>query len=168
MTPALGADLAALADAQMPRHRRLTADLYEVLEDRGARDAHLGHDDAAASEPDVVADLNQVIDACAGTDDGVARRSSVDGRIGTDLHIVLHDHPPKLRNAQEPGLRGGEAEPLLADPRARIDVDARSPADAWLRLAWAPIRQSRPMVTPRPIEHERSNATARADLRPPR
>src|SRR3954452_23644004 len=59
---ALGTDLAALTDAQMPRHRRLTADLHEVLEDRGPRDANLRHDDTAAPEPDIVADLDQIID----------------------------------------------------------------------------------------------------------
>jgi hypothetical protein len=120
----LGTDLAALADAQMPRHRRLTADLHEILENRRPRDADLRHNDTAASESHVVADLDQIIDPGSGADDGVVCRASVYGRIGTHFHIIFHDHPPELRDAQEPGLRGGEAEAFLTDPGSWINIDA--------------------------------------------
>ena len=52
----------------MPRHGSLAADLNEVLEDSGAGDAHLGDNDAAAAQPHVVSDLDQVIEARAGAD----------------------------------------------------------------------------------------------------
>ena len=91
------------------------------------------------------------------------RRSSVDRRIGADLHIVLHDHASQLRNAQEPGLRGSEAEALLPDPGARIDVDARTQK----RVAQAGMRSDPAIgadghaLTDR---HERTNPTTRADF----
>jgi hypothetical protein len=67
----LGTDLGALADAQMPRHCRLAAHLHEVLERRRAGDADLGHDHAATPEANIVADLNEVIDASPRANDGV-------------------------------------------------------------------------------------------------
>ena len=63
--PSLGADLRAPADAQMPRHGRLAADLDEILEYRRAGDAYLSDDDAAAADADIVADLHQIIETRA-------------------------------------------------------------------------------------------------------
>src|SRR5690348_12409616 len=107
--------MAALANAQMACHCRLAADLDKILEDCRAGDADLRHDDAAASELNVVADLNQVIDARSGSDDGVAGRSAVDRGVGANLYIVLHDHTAKLRDTQEARLGCGKAEALLTD-----------------------------------------------------
>lgn len=73
-----------------------------------------------------MADLHQVIDARAGTDDGVAGRPPVDCGVGTNLHVVFHDHTTKLWDTEEPRLRRGEAEALLTDSGSRIDVDPRA------------------------------------------
>ena len=105
--PRLGADLPATTDAQVPRHRGLAADLDEILEHGRSGDPYLGHDDAAASQLNIVADLDQVIEARAGANDRVPRRSPVDRGIRADFHVVPHNDASKLRDAQETGL--GEA-----------------------------------------------------------
>jgi hypothetical protein len=110
----LGADLAALTNVQMARHCRLATDLDKILNDRRTGNSHLRHNHTAASKANVMTYLDQVIDPRSGTDDGVAGRSSVDRGVGADLNVVLQDHASKLWNAQEPSLRGGEANPDYA------------------------------------------------------
>ena len=56
--PRLCANLRALSNTQVSRHCGLTAYLNEILKDRGARDPNLGNNDAAASQADVMADLD--------------------------------------------------------------------------------------------------------------
>lgn len=71
----LGADLRALADMQVARHRRLATDLDEILQHRRAGDADLRNDDTATSQPYIMSNLHEVIEPRSRTDDGVARRS---------------------------------------------------------------------------------------------
>ena len=125
----LGAYLTAATDAQMSRHCGLAADLNEVFKDRRSCNPNLRHDDAATSELNIVADLDQVIDAGAGADDGIPRRPSVDRGICTDFHVVLQYHAPELRDAQEAGFRDGEAEAFLANPCARDRRRRANPAE---------------------------------------
>ena len=54
----LCANLRALSDTQVSGHGGLTAYLNEILQDRGARDPNLGNNDAAASQADIMADLD--------------------------------------------------------------------------------------------------------------
>jgi hypothetical protein len=54
----LCANLCPLSDPQVPRHCGLAADLNEILKDRGARYSHLGDNDAAASQSNIVPDLD--------------------------------------------------------------------------------------------------------------
>jgi hypothetical protein len=109
---------------QMSRHCSLATDLDEILEDRRPGYSDLRHDHTAAPELNIVANLHKIIDACPCTDDRITRRSSVDRAIGTYFHIVLDDDPPKLWDAQKAGLRGGKAEPFLANPCTGKDVNA--------------------------------------------
>jgi len=122
----LRADLAALSNAQMTRHGRLTTNLNEILQDSRASDADLRYDYAAASKPDVVANLRQIIDAGPGSDDRVAGRTSIDRGVGAYFHVVLYDHATKLRNTEKACFGGGEAVTLLTDSGTGIDVDARA------------------------------------------
>ena len=59
----------------------------------------------------------------AGADHRVGQSAAIDRAVGADFHIVLDDHPAKLRDGQKALRRDGEAETLLADPRARVNVD---------------------------------------------
>jgi len=56
--PRLSTDLGTLSDPQVLRHAGLAADLNEIVKGRGARDPNLGNNDAAASQADVMADLD--------------------------------------------------------------------------------------------------------------
>src|SRR5215469_16682334 len=110
----------------MSRHCSLTADLNEIVEDRRSRDSDLRDNDATTPQPDIVADLDQVIDAGAGANDGIPRRPSVNRGIRTNFNVVPQHDPPKLRDTQEAGFRNGEAEAFLANPCSGIHVNARA------------------------------------------
>src|SRR5690349_9640843 len=99
----------------MTGHGRLATHLHEILQDRRTGNANLRHNHATAAELNIMADLHQVIDARAGTHDGVAGRSPVDRGVGADLHIIFHDHTAELWDTEEAGLRCGKAEAFLTD-----------------------------------------------------
>ena len=104
----------------------LTTDLNEIFKDGRSRNADLGDDDATSAKDDVVPDLHQIIETRTGTDHRVSPRSSINGRIGADFDIVLENRAPELRHRQKSSFDEGESKSFLSDPRAGIDVDARS------------------------------------------
>ena len=91
---------------------------------------------------DVVPDLHQVVEARAGADHRVLQRATIDRAVGADLDVILQDDPAKLRHAVEASGGDGEAKTLLADARARIDIDPGTQQGVAEMLACAPIRQS--------------------------
>ena len=62
-----------------------------------------------------MADLDEVIEPRAGSDDRVAGRAAIDRSVGADLDVVLDDHATELRHREESRLGRGEAETFLAD-----------------------------------------------------
>jgi hypothetical protein len=82
-------DLGAFADPQMPGHCPLAADLDEVLQHGGARNANLRYNNATPAEANIVGDLDQIIEPRAHPDHRVPGRASVDGGVSADLHVVL-------------------------------------------------------------------------------
>ncbi len=87
-----------------------------------ARDAALGDQDAAPAYPDVVPQLNQIINPRAVAHDGVRGRAAVDAGVGPDLHAVADQHPADLRHIQETFRVQGEAEAAGADAGAGMDL----------------------------------------------
>lgn len=57
-----------------------------------------------AGLPRSMTDLHQIIDARASTDPSIAYGSPVYRGIRANLHIVFHNHAPKLRDAEEAAL----------------------------------------------------------------
>ena len=110
----------------MSAYARLATDLNEIFKDGRSRNADLGDDDATSAKDDVVRDLHQIIETRTGTDHCVSPRSSINGRIGADFDIVLNNHAPKLGHRQKSSFDGGESKSFLSDPRAGINIDARS------------------------------------------
>ncbi len=102
---------------------RLACDDHMILKDRGARDTALRNQNAGFANPHVVADHHEVVDPGARTDPRVVQRAAIDRGVGADLDIALDDHPAELGHRVEALRRHGEAKPVLADARARIDVD---------------------------------------------
>lgn len=94
----LGSDLAASPDAPMTRYRNLVSDPDKILPARRASDAALRHNRGTATKTHVVTDLHQVINARAGTGDGVTDRSAIDRRVGAEFHIVFENHATELQD----------------------------------------------------------------------
>ena len=118
-----GRDLSAHADPDMALHGHLAADGHVILDRRRAGDADLGHDHAMAADHDVMGDLHEVIDLGALADHRIAAGAPVDRGVRADLHIVLDDDAPDLRHLEVALRPHGEAEPVLADPDARMKDD---------------------------------------------
>src|SRR5215469_4891702 len=70
----------------------------EVTKGDTSRDADLTGDHAMTTDTRVVADLHEIINFCALTDDGIAQGSAIDSRIGANFNPVLQDHAAELRN----------------------------------------------------------------------
>src|SRR5262249_46263286 len=118
---AAGAEFRAAADREMVRDPDLAAQHSVVSDLDAAGNPGLRDDEAMAPDRAVVADLDQIIDLGALSNDGVAAATPVDRGIGADLDVVLDDHPPRLRNLDRAFTIGKEAEAVLADAAARMD-----------------------------------------------
>ena len=92
--PGLRSDPGSPTNPHVPGHRRLPADLDEVLEHGRTRDAHLRHNDTTSAEADVVPDLDQVIEPGTRSDHRIACRTSINRGVGTNLDVVLQDDAP--------------------------------------------------------------------------
>jgi|GEM_PF-3641640 len=123
--PGLSSDSCCFADTQMAGDCNLTAKLDEIFDDCRSGNADLGDDNAASADSDIVTDLDKIIDACPGTDYGVAGRAAVDCRVCANFYIVLDDDATELRNGKKSGSGCGKPKALLPDARAGIDEDAR-------------------------------------------
>ena len=105
---------------------RLAAHLDEVLQHRGAGDADLGHDHAAAAELHVVGDVHQVIQPAAVADHGVVQAAPVDGAAGADLDVRADHHAAEMGHGAQALAGAGQAEAFLADAHARMQATARA------------------------------------------
>src|SRR5262249_33637735 len=76
------------------------------------------------TDPRVVSDLHQIVDLRALADHRISQSAAVDGRVGADLHVVLDDDAPDLRQPLGAARAGDEAEPFAADLGAAVDDDA--------------------------------------------
>ena len=88
---ALGRDPGPVADHQMIGHAHVAGQDDVVPDARAARDADARHEQAAASDPDVVADVDEVVDLGARADHRVVHAPAVDAGVGADLDVVLDD-----------------------------------------------------------------------------
>src|SRR5262245_46671578 len=72
---------------------------------------------------DIVAHLNKVVDLCALADDRVADRTTIDGRAGPYLDIVLNDNAPDLRHFEMAAPAHHESKAVLTDFAAGMNDD---------------------------------------------
>src|SRR5262245_13019838 len=72
---------------------------------------------------DIVAHMNQVVDLCALADDRVADCTTIDGRAGPYLDIVLNDNAPDLRHLEMPIAAHHVSKAVLTDLAARMNDD---------------------------------------------
>src|SRR5260221_13601318 len=118
-----GGDPGTFTDFEMISQGRLPANHYVILERGATRDAHLGDDDAALPQYDVVGDLDQIVDDGAGTHDRIPGGAAVKRRVGADVDVVVDDHSAELGNPLESEARRHEAEAGLADTHPRRHPD---------------------------------------------
>src|SRR5579871_328536 len=97
------------------------ADNDEIAQHHTPGYAHLTGEHAMASDLRVVPDLHQIINFGALADHSIAECTSVDGRVGADLNLVLHDHPAKLRNFHMAIGAGRKSETRAADLGAGLN-----------------------------------------------
>src|SRR4029453_11012013 len=72
---------------------------------------------------DIVAHLNQVVDLCALADDRVTNCTTIDGRAGPDLDVVLNDNAPDLRHLEMAIAAHHESKAVLTDLAAGMNDD---------------------------------------------
>ncbi len=116
-----GADLGARADRQVIGHAGLAAERDSVAHRRAAGNAREGGGDAVATEPDVVGDMDEIVDLGVLADRRIAKSAPIHAAVGADRHPVLQDHPPQLRQVDDALGSAGRAESRLADHRAGVD-----------------------------------------------
>ena len=103
-----------VSEFQMTEDDR-TATHGAMRPDRGTA----GHTDATGqgsvfSDPDIVADLNQVIKFDAILNHSVFNGAAVNASVGTDFHLVSDDHTAELLDLYPFTLVKGEAETVCA------------------------------------------------------
>ena len=137
-----------------------------VPEHGAARDAHLGDDDAALPDLDVVRDLDQVVDLAPGADSRRPGGGAVDRDVRADLHVVPDLHDSHLGKLPVHVAVADEAEPVAPDDRSGVHDDA-IPQHARFADGHVGIEQHL-VPQPRPRAHvaARLDDRARADLGP--
>src|SRR4051812_17587113 len=75
-------------DADVIGNAYLSADENIIFKNGAAGNAALRGDDDVASELRIVADVHQVVELYAGTDDGRVERAAIDGDVSADLDII--------------------------------------------------------------------------------
>ena len=156
--PGLSSDSGSGPDVQVIGDRRLPAHLHEVAQDGRTADSNLGGDHAALPNSDIAAELDEVIDARAGSDARIVERTAVDRRVRADLDVIPDHDPAKLRCRHVATVMKAEAEPLWTDPHARKQhhaVTEQGMVQACPRLdpAVRPEDDAEPITTPDPSRH---------------
>src|SRR5215471_1537721 len=97
---------------------------HDIISERATSgNACLAGDQAMPSNHHVVADLDEIVDLGPLADHGVAAGTAVDSGPGTDLNLVLHDHPADLWHL-EVRFSGHVAESILTDMDTGVNDDA--------------------------------------------
>src|SRR5207244_5903579 len=113
----------------------------------------------------VVGDVDAIVDLGAAAHHGFAEGGPVDRAVGADLHVVLDDHGPDLRNLRGAVGTGNEAEAVGADDRPR--VDDYPPAEPTPSIDHRVGKEDRIVADGRPRAHvdEGTDADVGADRR---
>src|SRR6185437_10420835 len=109
-------DLRAVADREVVVDTDLRSQSYIVTNGQAAREPDLGGQQAVPADGHIVTDLDLVVDFRTLADDSVAQAAPIDGGPGPDLHVVLDQDPPGLRDLHMPlGAEEYEAIAVLTD-----------------------------------------------------
>src|SRR5580700_7590887 len=137
---ALPAQHQSFFDARMFADADLAAQHDVIFNHDAAGKTGLRRDHHILAEPAVVADVDQVVDLRSPPDPCFVQRSSVDGRVGSDLDIVLDHKPAPLRKFFVASTLGitHVSEAIAAEYRARMHNHAiaqlRPRVDCYIRI----------------------------------
>src|SRR6516164_7965952 len=105
---------------------------HATLADAGAAgDTGARGDRRVRTNAHVVSDHDEVVELHAVLDDGVLDGATIDGGVGTDLHVRADKHAADLRHLEPGALLRGKAKAVGADHRARLQHAARPDLYAW-------------------------------------
>src|SRR5579863_6396341 len=122
---ALRIDPGPVGYLQMSYNSRLATDHHSIPDLGAPADARLCRNDRVIPDIDVMSDLDQVVQLGAFADKGRPDRRPVDRHVGADLHSILNQHIPDLRNLFKAPIRlRRETKTVPADYRARMDRHA--------------------------------------------
>jgi hypothetical protein len=97
---------------------------YKVSQSYAATQSRLTGYDAMASNNNVVADLNEVVDLGSRSNNRIANPAPIDGRSSSNLDILFNCNNAELRHLEMPGCAHDETKPVLADVTTRMYDDS--------------------------------------------
>src|SRR5262249_47727018 len=151
---ALRRDHAAIGNFDVPYDSDLSCHRDTLAYAGASRDAGLRYDHRIFSNHHVVRNLNEIVDLHALLNPGAAKTRAVNGRVRSDLDIVVDLNNPELLNFFVPAIDHLETKTIRADHRAAMNDHPRA------NLASFPDCHSRINQTRRP------NYTFMSDVRP--
>ncbi len=110
----------------MTADSRLTSDDHAIPDARRARYTYLRHEQAQRPDPNVVADLHEIVDLGSRADHGIVDASAIDRSVRADLHVISNDAPADVRNLLVSAVPEHIAKAVAPDARARVDEAARA------------------------------------------
>ena len=106
------------------------------------------------ADPDVVRDLDLIVELDAVFDDGIVERAAVDRGVGADFDVIADQHPSDLGNFFPYAILPRDAETVGADHDAGMHDTARAdPAFMVDRHVGMQPGLPAPMLAPSPIKH---------------
>lgn len=109
-------------------HNPGAAGNHTALSDHGAAGhAHATGHSRVVSDPDVMGNLNQIVELDPVTYDGITQGPTINGRIRSHVNVISDHHPSQLRYLEPAAILFPDiAEPFAANDRSRGDNAAFS------------------------------------------
>lgn len=123
MHPCLRSDDRTVADVDVISDTDLTGTDDVVTGGYGSGESDLRDEEVVATDVTVMADHDLIIDAGARADHGFTDFGAVDGRTGSDFHIVTDANDAEVGQPQVPTIDQSIAEAIGSDDTAGVDND---------------------------------------------
>src|SRR5690606_31554005 len=109
------ADKYVVANLDMANHAHTAGDGAMATDAGAAGNTDAGRHGRVFTDLDVMGDLDLVIQLDAVADDGIADSATIDGGIGTDLHVITDQHAADLGDLLPTAAVVGKAEAFATD-----------------------------------------------------
>jgi hypothetical protein len=105
---------------------RLTTHTHTVTDGTAPGDPTLGGHENTLPDPDVVRDVNEIIQLRPTADPGFAQRTTVNGAVRANLDVVFDNDGTEVWGPPGNVIHNRETEPDTADNRARSNAHLRA------------------------------------------